>query len=154
MGLAPTCVTSARLLAFLCLLHNRIAQHAKVTNLDLANVSRPHPQFRVTCHPDAGRRASYDEIASFEREDLAEEHNESLHIEDHVGDRCILHNLSVESGLQVQPLAARRKNRGRYEERTEGPGAVEVLTHRPLRCPELEVSKRGIVEDGVACDVA
>src|ERR1700722_6837008 len=140
--------------SFQRLLRNRIAQHAEVTNLDFAYVSRLHPQLWFTCHPDAGRRAGYDEVASFEREDLADKHNEGLHVEDQVRDQCILHNLTVEPGLEVKPFAARRKDRGRYEKRTEGPRPLEVLTHRPLRCLELEVSERGIVEDGIARDMA
>src|ERR1700684_2533513 len=52
----------------------------------------------------------------------------------------ILHHAAIQSALDVQPAGPWRHGIRRHQPRPERSRSIEILAHRPLRCPELKIT--------------
>src|SRR5262249_7676265 len=93
------------------------------------------------------------DIADFQRHRFADDRYERNHIEEHVGGRRVLHNLTGAPGLQTKPSRTRRKIVRRDEGRAERAGRVDSCPAPPRGRVELVVTNGGVVEDRVTGNI-
>src|SRR6266480_5604323 len=130
----------------LLLVRDRVDEHADALDVDLAGIARLHPhRVRLARVADAGARPGKYDIARLERHALADIGDGLGDREHHIVGVVGLHDLSVESALDLQPLAAGGHLVGRDHPGTEAAGAVEILAHGPLRGLTLKFAHRAFV---------
>src|SRR6266511_2902439 len=125
---------------------DRVDEHADALDVDLAGIARLHPhRVRLARVTDTGGRPGTHDIATLERYDLGDIGDGHGDREHHIVGVVGLHDLSVESALDLQTLAAGGHLVGRDHPRAEAAGVVEILAHGPLRGLALKFAHRAFV---------
>ena len=108
-------------------------------------IPRLHPDRRLAKAADAGGGPCDEHVTGGQLRNARDIGDELIDRENQVGDTALLHDLAIEAGLDLEPLAGRRHFIGGHEVRTEAAGVIEVLAHVPLRCLALEFADRAFV---------
>src|ERR1051326_438975 len=121
--------------------------------LDLAGVAVLHPDpIGLARMADARRRAGEDDVARLEREPLRDVDQHLAHREHHVVGVVRLHHLAVYPAFDLEAFARVGQLVSGDHPGAEAAGAVEVLTHVPLRGLSLEFAHRALVRARPAGD--
>src|SRR5579872_780654 len=158
-GAGPPPTRIANVSLFTTLLHrgwhlgdDRIAEDSDLFDLELDDVAVFEEERRLTLESDAFGRSGCNDIAGFERHEVAEKRDDLRAGKDHV--RCIgiLHDSPVEPRLdrQLLRIADLRRRNERGSERRE---RVDRFAGAPLACLHLQIARANIVHDRVAGDV-
>src|SRR3990167_6926654 len=83
---------------------HRIRQQADTVDLHFDGIPLFHPQWRLARQSHTRGRSGYDHIAGLQRHELRQDRDQPRHRKYHVGNRSILHHLTIQPRLKAQPF--------------------------------------------------